>query len=236
MKLLTIPPRLRIWAAVSLLALPAIALQTYWASAAPWWRIPWVLIAWVVGVVAVFLIPLLWGLVNLRSWAVPASLVFTSAWISASVFWSIRFFDTRMAMFTVGVSALIYLIGSALRSEYARSFLNPEIEWFEGAPTAIPGLECRLIRGDQSEILSVARLDEDGTFLFSKRGKVPAFRRKDRPELQFLFRGHQVRVPAQPIAALKSGRAAGFRFVQERSDRFKNLGDFIEILRGEGHA
>jgi len=131
------------------------------------------------------------------------------------------------------------LLTSWVRYELGRSFFDPEMSWFEGSPRSIPALSCDLIiadKGDKGEKrlhMKVSRLDEEGAFVFGKR--IPKARQK--AELVFRFRDREIHCMGLPMIAFKrAGEGMGFFFDRATPDQKKDLGDFIETLRGEGYV
>lgn len=133
-----------------------------------------------------------------------------------------------------------------LRRELGRSFLDPRIYWFQSLPKPIPGLKCRVGGSGDSEDLAVSRLDGDGAFVFvpySMQRNLHPFKthlkshqgRKKFP-LEFEFRGSRLSCFGNPVIHLNRGIGAGFQFLVSSADARKEIGEFVERLRGEGHG
>jgi hypothetical protein len=106
------------------------------------------------------------------------------------------------------------------------------MSWYEDLPRAIPEVLCAY--GDKIG-LRVCRLDADGAFIFSNKDAL-AVKSGDHAVLTFGFRDKAVECHGVPVRVLRGDRGIGFQFRGMSPDAKKKLGDFIEILRGEGHA
>jgi hypothetical protein len=218
---------------------PLAALQGMLATNAPWWRMPLERLerdgAIALGIWALVAV----GLLRAKKWAWRLALVLAIAWSLSTIWMAVRMRNPSLGFFAVGLAAILGGLLAWLRHEIGRSFLDPRMRWYQGLPKAIPGLACRVPSGD----LRVCRIDQEGAFVY--RGAEGAAAVPTSPgvpvELLFQFREKHVRclgVPVQvftePAGAAATG--AGFRFQGMSADMNKDLGDFIESLRGEGHV
>ncbi len=136
-----------------------------------------------------------------------------------------------MALFGLVFLYLLYL-------KFHLSYVDSRMRWYQGLPEPIPGLHCELLQGDQSIPLVVCRLDREGTFLFRKTDP-PLERALDSKrlvELVFYFKGKKIRSRGILKKWLPSKKGAGIKFCNISPDTKKELGDFVEHLKGEGYV
>lgn len=211
---------------------------------APWWRLPYVPMAAWSALVALLVIPLAVMIDRGRRWAFRVSMALGIAWSAFAVLASVWGRNTGLGYYSVLLSGYWVLIYYVLRGELERSFLDPRVQWYQGAPRPVPGLSCVVLSGEgqgQDQELRVSRLDEDGVFLF---GGSAALEKKSPMNLRLRYRGKELPCRGVPVAVLEGaaqGRAAakggvGFQFEGMSPDARKRLGDFVEELRGEGHV
>jgi hypothetical protein len=124
-----------------------------------------------------------------------------------------------------------------------RAFFNPKLKWYQGLPKPIPGLKCVVRHGDHERELRVGRIGADGAFLFSNGAVLTDLidwklrhRSRVKTELNFIFRNRQVHCQGLPVRVLEGNQGAGFQFCGMTPDTLKEMGDFIEVLRGEGYV
>jgi hypothetical protein len=233
---LSVPSGLRLAASLLLLCAPLAALETIVISRAPWWRLPIRSIALWSGAVFLVTAPLAAWVAHGRRWAWAAAAGFLGLWCLLSAWVAFRMRLPSVGFFTLFITLSYGLLLLWLRHEIGRSFYDPRIAWYQGLPRPIPSLRCRL---EQSE-LRVSRLDAEGAFVIRGSGperapfaKGPIARES---ALTFTFRDREVSCRATLMRALADGSGAGFRFLAQSPDARKELGDFIETLRGEGYV
>ncbi len=238
MKVLSTPKVVR-WLGAALLAcaLPA-AWQAVLMSGRPWWQISAIL-PLSAAVVALFLVsPGVYGLFRARRWTTRYLEVIAVFWVLLTGWAALRQHSTLLGFFALALAAGWTALLSWSRAEMGRSYWDPRMRWFQGLPEPLPGLECQFQVGEKNDSWRVARLDEDGAFVFrddSAPAALPAA--SDGPvECVFHFRGSSVRSPALTRVVLRDGRGAGLQFRDLDPDARKALGDFVEQLRGEGHV
>jgi len=134
------------------------------------------------------------------------------------------------------------LVLSWLHCEMKRSFFDPQLSWYQGYPKPIPGLKCQLHLGECSVDLHVSRMDQDGVFLCLKAGAgkslsflVPIWQ-QSKLEMVFEFKERQMSCNGVPIVVLEKGLGVGIQFVGLTPDHRKEIGDFVEVLIGEGYV
>ncbi len=129
-----------------------------------------------------------------------------------------------------------------LRNELDRSYFDPQMKWFQGFPKAIPGLTCEMEWNGKKGDFRVSRIDKEGTFLFfdqhASKNQVELERMKSgqAAELVFKFRERQIKCQGVPVRSFGTGVGVGLQFSKVLPDARKDLGDFVELLRGEGYV
>ena len=241
MKVLSVPVGLRV-AAYSLLGcVPLVAIQTILVSRAPWWNLPYDSIGIWSMAIGLIVFPLAVWITNGRRFALKVTAVFAGVWVFVSVILAIRTGNFWLGLFTL--IQILYFGGGLtwIRRESDRSYFDPRMEWYQGSPKPIPGLECELLQRS----LRVCRIDRDGAFVFlSPRGREgdqgrtePLEELRPRKPLTavFSFRDRRVECTGKPVRVLDGGRGVGIRFQELGLAGRRSLGDFVELLRGEGY-
>jgi len=233
MRIMKIPRGIKSAAAAVFLTVPTAATQTVIMARAPWWALPVrsmeTSALWALGISAVVALLLLRGARGVY-WIIVAS---GALWVFFGALVAIRTRNPGMGFLTIFVGVYFGLLTSWVRYEFGRSFFDPAMSWFEGAPRPIPAIACDLMVGDKSLRMKVSRLDEEGAFLFGKK----IVKTAQKTELLFRFRDREIRCTGIPMIAFKrASEGVGFRFEGNTPDQKKDLGDFIETLRGEGYV
>jgi hypothetical protein len=225
-----------------LLAVPAIAIQTVIVTRAPWWKLPLHTMEIWAGALAVVMLPLSLWLQGGRRWALTVGTGLAISWVAISAWLAIRAKQPSLGFFTLFLVVFFSGVLSWLDRELGRSFFDPQIRWFQQLPKPVPGLTCEIARlGAKTatpETYRVSRIDEEGAFLFRERipERHKGFTRKDRLSLKFSFREYQIEALGVPVRDLRGGWGVGVQFKGLKADTFKDIGDFVEVLRGEGHV
>jgi hypothetical protein len=239
MRVILVPARLRLAAVVLFACVPIAALETIVVTRAPWWRLPYRSIGIWSGSVALICLPLsIWLMRGLR-WSHRFVSLFFAAWIVSSAWVALRMRHPSLGFFTVAIATAFVAFSSWLDHELKRSFFDPGIRWYEGLPRPVPGLRCRVAWGDRELDCQVGRIDREGAFVFrpdTAAESLDGLRPDVRSELTFMFREQSLKFTALPMRALDGDRGAGFQFDGLGADSRKQLGDFIENLKGEGYA
>lgn len=124
-----------------------------------------------------------------------------------------------------------FYITSRPRSNFKIDSTSVEIlNWYQGLPQPIPGLKCLFMGKD----FRVSRLDSQGAFIFRK-GNADEIPQKV-SEMIFGYRDKEICCQGKPVRILRRAYGIGLRFQEMSADMHKNLGDFIELLRSEGHV
>lgn len=115
------------------------------------------------------------------------------------------------------------------------------MRWYQGVPQPIHRLFCDVVGDQESHRFQVCRFDRYGAYLFDKRNRLAdevlkRIGKKESVKLVFEFRGKTLNCVGKPSSILESGRGFGVRFEGLGLDERKDLGDFVEVLVGEGYA
>jgi hypothetical protein len=244
MRVILVPVRLRLAAALLLACVPLAALETVIVTRAPWWRLPYQSMGiWSLAVLLICF-PLAVWLMRGKRWAIFVTQGFFCAWVLLNVSIAIRLRNPAIGFFTLLLLAFFGALSVWIRHEMGRSFFDPQLSWYQGLPRPLPGLRCKVSWGDQELECRVSRLDREGAFVFHESrgadigapGPLSSLRPEVRSELTFHFRERTIRFPALPVRALDGDRGVGFQFNGLAPDHRKQLGDFIETLKGEGYV
>ncbi len=131
-----------------------------------------------------------------------------------------------------------------LKREISRSFFDPRLRWFHGLPKPIAGLTCEISIGggssgeERTVSFGVCRIDQEGAFVFKDLAPLESaeISRSTPSTLNFQFRERRIRCQGTLVRLMQDKLGAGFQFGNMSPDQHKQLGDFVEILRGEGYV
>jgi len=242
MIVLSVPLRLRLSVSALFLCIPLIAIEVIIATRAPWWKLPYRNITYWSLTFALICVPLSVWLVSAKKWAFTLSVVLSGAWIFASAWAALRMQYPPLGFFTIFLLFFWVVELSWLKTELERSFFDPQMGWFQGLPKPIPGLRCQLGVGERVVDLRVSRIDRDGVFVFSQvEGGKPSsvlssLLERRKLEMTFHFRDRQIACQGTPTLSIGMGIGAGIQFLWVSADLKKEIGDFVEVLRGEGYV
>lgn len=240
MRVISMPPKLAGAISALILAIPLAVVEVFILTRAPWWKPPLLLIEWAAGISAVVVAILIWGLARGKPSGLQMFRLVGAIWCLGSAGYALRAANPGLGFFTVGLALYWWVLHEWICAEMDRSYFDPRMNWYQGLPTVIPGMKCELVQGGNKHVLlvGVARIDAQGAFLVTNAGNSGDLLPVDRKdvELAFSYRNRQVKCAANPVRALPDSRAVGFKFKTSSPDARKDLGDFIEILRGEGHV
>lgn len=240
--MITVPLRLKTAASTLLLCAPLVAIEVIIATRSPIWRLPyrgmgyWSLSYFLVSVLLIF------GLFRAQKWAFPTTAVFFSGWLIASVWVALATHHPLLGFYSIFLLAFFTLELTWLHTELSRSFIDPELHWYQGLPKGIPGLSCSLDAGGRPLHLKVSRMDQDGVFLYATPKDQDSTLLLDillqhkQVELTLCFEQNEVTCKGAPIVTIADGAGAGIQFLTHSADLRKNIGDFVEILRGQGYV
>jgi hypothetical protein len=225
-----------------LLAVPAIAIQAVIVTRAPWWKLPRETMEIWAGVMAVVSLPLALWLQGGKRWALSIGTALAIVWVAVSAWLAIRAKQPSLGFFTLFLVVFFSGVLSWLERELGRSFFDPQIRWYQQLPKPLPGLSCQVApqgaKPPSWEQFRVSRIDEEGAFLFREKQpeKAHVFTRREKLALKFTFKDREVEAAGVPVRDLRGGWGVGIQFKGLKADTYKDIGDFVEVLRGEGHV
>ena len=167
---------------------------------------------------------------------------FRLGWILFALVETFRLHSASLAFYAIFMALFLVACWSWLGVELKRSFFDPRMSWYEGLPRPIPGLTCEIVGEKEAAVFRVCRIDREGAFVFhaadasASRAQTPVLAPR---ELVFAFRDREVRCSAVPVRAFSRAegfRGLGFQFDRMSPDACKRLGDFVELLKGEGYV
>lgn len=236
MRLWKTPERLRRIALWMYLAFPLAFAASLIARRMPWWK--WDPAAeWKVWAgVFIGISGLVMSVLRTKGWAFGLISVLASATILACLFISIRQENVGLGLFSVAIGILAYAFVDRLGSAFEIPAIRPGIRWYQSVPEPIPGVTVDW--GDRKD-LRLSRLDLEGGFVL---GDFPRGAEKNLPsDVTFHYRGTKMGCHVRILTSLPSKIDAswagiGVEFRNTDRDTRKELSDFIEVLRGEGHV
>jgi hypothetical protein len=242
MTVISVPLRLRILASTFFLSIPLIAIEVLIVSRAPVWNLPYRRALYWAMSYGLITFPLVSWILAGKRLAYLISVLLASFWVLTSASVALRMNYPVLGFFTVGLFGLLCFQFYWLSIELGRSFFDPELNWYQGLPSMIPGLVCHLGNGDRQVELKVSRMDRDGAFVFCKSTEVEKVQivlgliQHSRLSASFGFRSRIIQCFSRPILMADRGMGIGIQFVQMSADSRKEVGDFVEALRGEGYV
>lgn len=245
MDFIRIPRPLATHSAVFLTYSLWVAAGSFLLERVPWWKISFTEIRlgfWIAfGVSIVCAIAIL----RPRRWTIGfiASLLGLTALCGAVVAGLNE--SAMLALFTLAfsIASLFYL--TSLREAFLEPYLNSLRPWYAGSPETIPGLGCDLKCGETAlKDVPVSRINLDGAFLKIQNpspSSIIETLQKMPIHLTIRYKGQQASAEGEIICVdyekSDSARAGfGIRFNNQVPDLTKELADFLETLRGEGHV
>ncbi len=239
---MSIPTGLRLAAVCLLFSVPLAVFESVVVTRSPWWRIP-VESMKASGLLAfVLFAPLALTLLRARRWALTVSTILALIWCAGTAWMAVRDKNTSLGFFLLGLVTYWIVQLYWVKFELGRSFLDPGFRWFQGVPEAIPGLKAMVGRGSNGQTFKVSRIDQDGAYLFFRETAVETFVAIDPKivtQVSLAFRNRQLSFDGRWVSLFDRGQGArgmGLQFEGLSPDAKKDLGDFIESLRGEGHV
>ncbi len=234
------PPTLRAAASLLLLSIPLAGIQVMLGTRALWWRPPVRELAIACGVALLLSVPTTLALLRGRRTAWSVAVTFAIFWLIASLALAVRESHTVMGYFTLLLAGFLYVTLNWIRFELARSFLDPRQAWYQGLPKGIAGLGCKVGAKGEMGDFRVCRIDSEGAFVFAPATGAASSAALvgfiEPVDLTFSFRDHEIKCRGAARARLASGSGTGFQFVDLSPDLGKEIGDFVEMLRGEGYV
>lgn len=239
MKVIAVPTRMR-WALAFLaLCIPLAAFETILVTRSQWWRLPYgMVLGWSAAAALVFAL-MAFLIARGHRWSSVVVGAFGGGWALVSASYALRMQNYSIAFFTLFLALYWFTAHSWIKRELRRTFFDPQMRWYEGLPRGIPGLVCEI--GPDTK-LRVSRIDEDGLFVYSTSadglGGLEAGAREGRKLLELTLDYFERKVSCRGFAVtrLEGGFGAGIQFAGMSPDSRKELGDFVEGLRGGGHV
>ncbi|MBC7384617.1 MAG: hypothetical protein H7301_00460 [Cryobacterium sp.] len=236
MRLWKTPGRLRRIAATLLAVIPLTFAAYLLARRMPWWRWDWEREGryWISG--SLFTLLLCAGLFRRSVAALLLVSGFSAVFPFLCLLYSVRHENVGLGLLSVALGLLAFGYLDRLWAAFDLPALSPGIRWYQGSPEPIPGLS--LDWGDYKN-LRVSKLDLESGFIL---GNFEIGSEKNLPsEITFYYRGSQIACGVRLVSALPSKihsawAGIGVEFKNTDRDSRKDLADFIEVLRGEGHV
>ncbi len=175
-------------------------------------------------------------LLRAKRWAVFILGAFAAFITLALLYTSLRQENVALGLFSIalGIAAFAYI--ERLWAAFQFPALAPGIRWFQSLPEPIPGLA---LQWGETKGLRLSQLDLGGGFIL---GQFLKGSEKNLPsEVTLHYRGSKVTCGVNLVSALSSKintswAGIGVEFKNTDLDSKKDLADFIEVLRGEGHV
>lgn len=226
------------------LCVPLAALEVIIVKRAPWWRLPYQQIGIVCAPAFVLCVILSILLLRGRKFGLYAAAFFGVAWFVSNGWMALRLHYPSLGIFALVLGGLTLAHLAWLQLELSRSYIDPQLHWYEGLPQPVPGLACEIRNESQKDEYRVARLDREGVFIFRdnlkfKQASEPRFAKAENLEMKLSYRDRHVRCTGVPVRVLNRMGAEsviGFKFRDMSADSRKVLGDFVEALKGEGYV
>lgn len=240
MQLVKTPSVLRKSAFLVWIAPLVVALQTMLYRNLPWWKLEWsyfeLSVPIATAVSFIFWVLLVRGTPGSR-----LIVVFTSVlWVIASTLLAFYRDSVLLGFVSLALGIFTFFYADLLKSVFQLPYLNSGMSWYQSLPEPIPGLSADLKFGDEiKKGYMMSRLSTDGGFVVSPKS---GFGRKKSPsELTLHYKGRKITCPIQIISRMpenksSESRGLGVQFKNQGNDFMKDLADFVELLRGEGHV
>jgi hypothetical protein len=236
MRLWKTPERLRRVALLLYIALPLAFFASLIMRRMPWWKWnpteEWPI--WLGTLAGLSIIVFL--LFRTSRWTYWFVGVLGAGFTLACLFLSVRQENVGLGLFSVAFGILAYAYVDRLGSAFETPAISPGIRWFQSIPEPIPGVTVDW--GDQKN-LRLSKLDLEGGFVL---GTFPRGAEKNLPsDVMLHYRGSKMGCEVRIVTSLPSKidstwAGIGVEFKNTDRDSRKELSDFIEVLRGEGHV
>src|SRR3954471_4670754 len=167
MKVIQVPLGLRLVVVYMLLCVPILALQVVMLVQASFIRLPVKSFQILCGIAAVAVLFLARGITKGARTPYYVTLAIGALWCASTVVIALQTQSPSLGFFAIFLLFYWIVLWQWVRHENDSSFFNPQMEWFQGLPQAIPGLKCQAVYGQKKFSARVARLDNQGAFVFS---------------------------------------------------------------------
>jgi hypothetical protein len=245
MKLVHAPRSLLLSSLAVFLFVPLAVITAGVFSRHVWWDLPIHELQTVGWIVLVLVAPVSWRLAMGRAGTWITLAVVCSGTCLFLFFRALLAGGTIQALWSVVVAAVCVGVLGWTRFEQKKSYFDPKMNWFEGRPQAIPGLQVRILMNEGAPaVLRVCRLDQDGLFAYSSYGSIFPDSRVElelylgdpHHERRARIKGDVVRqFEKRSVNRLSGDWGVGVRFHPQTPDETKDFRDFLEVLRGEGY-
>ena len=144
-----------------------------------------------------------------------------------------------LIVFFILSHSILWLIYHELTQYIFLPHIRLGVDWFFGPQKLVPGLHADFEYAEEKVPMNVSSISYDGMALFIEDPKWDIPDTKDQ-RVNIFFRNRSLRVHAEIIASYvdKKGLKStllGLKFKVLNPDDEKDLSDFLEKLRGEGH-
>lgn len=236
MRLWKTPEQLRRISFLLFLTLPLVFAAYLLARRMPWWQ--WdaqgEVKFWAAGLLVILILA-----AGLFRKSVPALILVSAFFVVfplACLFYSLRQENVGLGLFAVAAGILAFGYLDRLWAAFQIPAISPGLRWYQSTPEPIPNLT---LDWGTEKGLRVSKLDLETGFIL---GNFHKGSEKNLPsEIIFYYRGSKITCGVTLVAALpskinSSWAGIGVEFKNTDRDSRKDLADFIEVLRGEGHV
>jgi hypothetical protein len=238
MKVIRAPQSLLLAGAAVFAMVPLAVVTAGVFSRHVWWDLPMrevSLAGWLaLGAAA----PLAWRIIMGRRGSLETAAVVFSLFGAVLVLRALVLRGTLQGVWSLTVMAILLSVWMWIRRELSQPYFDPRMGWFVGVPRPIAGLRAEVQceePGSSPVSMKVTRLGFSGVFAFAEG---PARHLSTEPSLELSFKDRKVRLKGQVVRHflhLGSGWGLGVRFLPLSPDQKKDLGDFVNAIRSEGH-
>lgn len=232
MLLIKTPSQLKKAALYFLFVIPLFLVHTMLILSLPYWKIEWALFEraapFVLGICSISV----FGLFRGKAWVKYFIQAVLYSWCAFTFIFALYQESAIQALFGLVLSLLALSYFEYLKQVFNSPYLSPGMHWYQGFPETLPGLRCDMGR--------VARISEEGVFVL---GQFESLTLKNLPTQTTLeFKGRKLSCQIQPISAVSADnprsryKGLGLQFIGNSKDFTKDIADFVERLRGEGHV
>ncbi len=233
------------WSVAALfLSVPLALVESVILSQNPWWQMPKLHLVWVAAVTGLLCFGIVFSIFKARAFSTKILAVSFTACFLFSAGYAIYLKFPKLGLFALFTLLLFLGEWLWLRNELGKSYLDPKLKWYEGAPSRIPGLRCEWVDPEEGLYpFEVSRLDILGTALFrphhgaNSNDLADLIGKRERIQLKFQFKDRDLNLSAVPrLFWERQVTGVGLQFDHLSPDEKKNLADFVEVLKGEGYV
>ncbi len=221
-----------------------VVLQVAFFHKIPWWKVSWSYFEETLPIAIVLTLGLWIGLIRAKRFMLVVLSAVALLWVLASAYLAWSTDSAILAMSAVGLGIFWYFYLDHLYAVLALPYLDPRFHWYQSLPEAIPGLTADLLWGEFAQSgLRISNLSAEGAFVTAKNIRIME---KNLPStLTLHYKGKKITCPTLLISSVsRNGKrkadaeyqGIGLQFKNPNRDLLKELSDFVELLRGEGHV